>query len=470
MPVADITLVNVSLPMPSEVENKRDVYLPLGCLYLVSALERAGYRVDFRDYQLFSLNHPNPLAIDAFVDFLADSAPIVGISSMVSMLPFVLLGARRFREEHPDRALVLGGPGPSGVAKAIVEAMPWIDAVARGEGEETIVELVGALRDGGDLSSIKGLAYRKNGGRGVAREGGAVCENPARPRVKNLDAIGMPAYHAVDMSAYTSVSIVTGRGCPLNCAFCDVGPLWDNRVYLRGVDDVVKELYLLRRTYGRERVSLADDTFTLQRSRTETLLKQMEGLDLAWSCLSRVDKLDEALLAKMALAGCDAVFLGIESGSNDVLAKISKRFTIEEATQKVEMATKHMKKIITSYIWGFPFETMDDFKSTIFSIVSMWHLGAMAGLKLLSPMPLSRLGIEYRDQIEFSEKLCSVFASLGNITPEMSGKRAGIPEEFQVIIRQHPDIFEGFYYIKSDSIEAKAKYLEKFCEKFGIAV
>jgi radical SAM superfamily enzyme YgiQ (UPF0313 family) len=280
----------------------------------------------------------------------------------------------------------------------------------------------------------------------------------------------MPAYHAVDMSAYTSVSIVTGRRCPLNCAFCDVGPLWDNRVYLRSVDDVVEELGLLRRTYGRERVSLADDTFTLQRSRTETLLRQMEDLDLAWSCLSRVDKLDEDLLAKMALAGCDAVFLGIESGSNDVLARISKRFTIEEATQKVEMATKHMKKIITSYIWGFPFETMDDFKRTIFSVVSMWHLGAMAGLKLLSPMPLSRLGIEYRDQIEFSEKLCSVFASLGNSAPGMSGKRASIPEEFQAIIRQHPDIFEGFYYIKSDSIQEKARYLDKFCEKFGIAV
>jgi anaerobic magnesium-protoporphyrin IX monomethyl ester cyclase len=467
MPAADITLVNVSLPMPSEVANKRDVYLPLGCLYLVSALERAGYRVDFRDYQLFSLSRANPLAIDTFVDFLADSAPIVGISSMVSMLPFVLLGAKRFREDHPNSTLVLGGPGPSGVAKAIVEAMPWIDAVARGEGEETIVELVGVLRDGGDLSSIKGLAYRRNGSRGGD---GAVCENPARPRVKNLDAIPMPAYHAVDMSAYTSVSIVTGRGCPLNCAFCDVGPLWDNRVYLRSVDDVVEELGLLRRTHGRERVSLADDTFTLQRSRTEALLKRMEGLELAWSCLSRVDKLDEDLLAKMALAGCDAVFLGVESGSNSVLAKISKRFTIEEATQKVEMAAKHMKKIITSYIWGFPFETMDDFKSTIFSIVAMWQLGAMAGLKLLSPMPLSRLGIEYRDQIEFSEQLCSVFASLGNIAPGVSGKRAGIPEEFQAIIRQHPDIFEGFYYIKSDSIEAKAKYLEKFCEKFGIAV
>ncbi|HVP58735.1 MAG TPA: radical SAM protein [bacterium] len=476
---ADITLVNVSLPLPSEVEKQLDVYLPLGCLYLVSALERAGYRVDFRDYQLFALKHAKPLAPDALVEFLADPAPIVGISCMVSMLPFVLLGTKLFRERHPDAHIILGGPGPSGVARAIVEAMPWVDAVARGEGEETIVELLGALRDGGDLSGVKGLAHRGDGGRAAVRSAGremskrgtgTAVENPPRARMRDLDAIPLPAYHAVDMTAYTSVSIVTGRGCPLNCAFCDVGPLWDNRVYLRSVGGVVAELDLLRHTYGRDRVSLADDTFTLARGRTEALVDEMGGLDLKWSCLSRIDKLDDDLLARMTQAGCDAIFLGIESGSNDVLAKISKRFTIQEATEKVEMATKHLKRIVTSYIWGFPFETMEDFKSTIFSIVSMWHLGAMAGLKLLSPMPLSRLGIEYRDQIEFSERLCSVFASLGNIAPGMSGKPGSIPQEFQTIIRQHPDIFEGFYYIKSDSLDEKAKYLEKFCAKFGIAI
>jgi anaerobic magnesium-protoporphyrin IX monomethyl ester cyclase len=447
--------------MPSEVEKKLDAYLPLGCLYLISALERAGYRVDFRDYQLYASKVSDPLSIDAFQDFLAGSAPIVGVSSMVSMLPFVLLGTKRYKENHPDQKIILGGPGPSGVAKAIMESMPWIDVIVRGEGEATLTDLMRAVTAGDGLSPIQGITYRTNG---------AVCENPPRPRVKNLDEVSLPAYHAVDLSRYDSVSIVTGRGCPFHCAFCDVGPLWGNRVYLRSVENVIAELDLLRNTYGRKRVSLADDTLTLQRSRTEALLREIEKLNLKWSCLSRVDTLDEDLLGKMARAGCDAVFFGIESGSNDVLAKIGKKFTIEEATQKIEMATKHMKKVVTSYIWGFPFETMDDFKRTIFSIVAMWHLGAMAGLKLLSPMPLSRLGIEYRDRIGFSEQLCSVFATLGNTAPGVTGKRAAIPAEFKVLIEQYPDIFEGFYYIKSDAIHEKARYLENFCEKFGIPV
>jgi anaerobic magnesium-protoporphyrin IX monomethyl ester cyclase len=366
------------------------------------------------------------------------------------------------------------------VARAIVESMPWIDVVARGEGEETLAEIMralaggpspgslsagglsGGLSDGssGDLSGVLGITWRRNGD---------VCENPPRPRMTNLDQIPLPAYHAVDLSGYTSFAVVSGRGCPHNCAFCDVGPLWGNRVFLRGVENVMEELELLRKTYGIDRVSFADDTFTLQRTRTETLLREVAKIGLKWSCLSRVDALDEDLLSRMAAAGCDALFLGIESGSNQVLAKINKKFTIQQATETAACATKHMKQVITSYIWGFPFETMDDFKSTIFSIVSMWQLGAMAGLKLLSPMPLSRLGIEYRDRIEFSDKLCSVFASLGNTTPGMVGKRADIPDDLKQAIKQYPDIFEGFYYIKSATIDEKARYLAKFCEKFGIA-
>ncbi len=458
---ADVTLANVSFPMPSDGGDGTDVYLPLGCLYLVSALERAGFRVDFRDYQLFASRLPNPLAPEALEDFLADSAPVVGLSCMIAVLPFVLLATRAWKERHPDRLLVLGGPGPSGVARAIVQSMPWVDVVARGEGEDTLCEIAGALRDGGDLSSIAGITWRSPAG---------PVENPPRPRTKDLDSIAMPAYHAVDLPAYTSVAVVTGRGCPLHCAFCDVGPLWGNRTYLRGVDGVIRELELLRRTYGRERISLADDTFTLKQARTEALLDRMAGLDLRWSCLSRVDRLDEALLGRMAAAGCDAIFLGIESGSDAVLARIGKRFGIAEATEKAALAAQHMRNVVASYIWGFPFETMDDFKSTLFSIVAMGQLGVRAGLKLLSPMPLSRLGIEYRDQLEFSEDLCSVFASLGNVAPGTSGRRAAFPPEFQDAIRRHPDVFGGFYHVRSDSIREKADVLAKFCARFHIPV
>jgi anaerobic magnesium-protoporphyrin IX monomethyl ester cyclase len=455
----EITLVNVSTAVPSGERGAREAYLPLGCLYLVSALEHAGVDVEFRDYQTYSAALENPLDLESFLSFLEGSAGVLGISCMVSMLPFVLLGTKKFKERHPEHTIILGGPGPSGVADEIIASMPWIDVVARGEGELTILELMQALRRGGDLSPISGISYRKDG---------VVTRNASRERIRNLDDVAFPAYERVNMEAYDNISIVSGRGCPFRCSFCDVGPLWENRTVFRSIENVIAELKLLKGTHRQKRVSIADDTFDLRRNRTEAFCGEMKGLGLNWSCLARIDLLDEKLLETMASAGCDCVFLGVESGSDAVLKMIKKRLTIKEATEKVALSTKYMKQVITSFIWGFPFETMDDFKSTLFSVVSMWYLGAMAGLKLLSPMPLSRLGIDYRDQLEFDEELCSVFASLGNIKSGEKLRRAQIPDELVALIREFPEIFAGFYYIKSDSIHEKAAYLRKFSEKRGI--
>jgi anaerobic magnesium-protoporphyrin IX monomethyl ester cyclase len=389
----DVTLVNVSTPLPRDEDDAREVYLPLGSLYLVSALERAGVSVDFRDYQLFVVGRPTPLDVELFQSFLADHASIVAVSCMVSMLPFVVLGTGRFKERNPDCTLILGGPGPSGVADEIISSFPWVDIVGIGEGEETIVELVRALRTGGDLNSVRGIAYR---------DGRIARRTPPRPRIKNPDAVAFPAYDRLDLSRYTCVPIVTGRGCPFRCAFCDVGPLWGNRTCFRSVENVVEELTLLRDAHALETVHIADDTFNLKRSRVEALCGELKRLGMGWTCLSRVDMLDEALLERMADAGCRSLFLGIESGSDAVLTRINKRFSIEEATRTAELAARYVKQVVTSFIWGFPFETMWDFKQTVFSVISMSYLNARAGLKLLSPMPLSPLGVEYRDRLAFS--------------------------------------------------------------------
>jgi anaerobic magnesium-protoporphyrin IX monomethyl ester cyclase len=457
----DVTLVNVSTVLPSQENEKPDVHLPLGCLYLISALERAGILVDFRDYQLFSRDKPYPLDLDCFQSFLAGCSPIVGISCMVSMLPFVLLGTRKFKESHPEHKVILGGPGPSGVAEVIVSSLPWIDIVVRGEGEATLVELIKALNNGGDLGAISGITYRDSSG---------IHHNQARPRLKNLDEVASPSYERINLSEYTRIPVITGRGCPFHCTFCDVGPLWENRTVFRSIENVMEELSLLKDKYGQNSVYVADDTFDLKRERTEAFCREIKRLGLNWSCLARVDLMDEALLEKMAGAGCDAVFLGIESGSNAVLKAINKEFTIQEATRKVEISTRYMARVITSFIWGFPFETMEDLKLTVFSVVSMSYLGARVGFKLLSPMPMSKLGIEYRDQLEFSEDLCSVFASLGNTAPGSISRRAEMPEEFKTFIKQYPDICAGFYYIKSDNIWEKADYVRKFSKKLGVSL
>ncbi len=454
----DLTLVNVSLPVVSE-ESKKQTYTPLGCLYLISYLEQHGIRVDFRDYQIFCQDVEDELVPTNLVKLLEGSSPVIGISCMVSMLPFVLIGAREYKAERPDCKIILGGPGPSGVADAIISNLPWIDIVVKGEGEETLLDVVEAIRGNSSIEGIPGITYRDSDG---------VHSNPPRRRIHDLDRLRFPAYDRVDLSKYDKISIITGRGCPHRCSFCDVAPLWHNKTQLRSVESVYQELDELRYKFKVKEVHIADDTFCLNRKRTLEFCRLTRPLGLKWSCLSRIDTIDEELLGEMADAGCDAIFFGIESGSEKVLSRIKKTFRIQEALEKVEVSTRYFSKVVTSFIWGFPFESVDDFRLTLISMISAWQSGARVGLKLLSPMPLSELGIEYKDRLEFSESLCSVFASLGYGGGRTKGDGNSMPDNFKSMILAYPDIFQGLYHIKSETLSEKMRLLEQFCTKFGI--
>ncbi len=133
---ADITLVNLNmLFIRSGEQTEREIHLPLGCLYLPRALEDAGFRVDFRDYQL--TDAPDPFDMNALLDFLRDPAPVIGLSCMANLLPFTILAMKALRERYPDRTLVLGGVGSASVEHAILERFPFIDIICRGEAEHT---------------------------------------------------------------------------------------------------------------------------------------------------------------------------------------------------------------------------------------------------------------------------------------------------------------------------------------------
>ena len=117
----------------------------------------------------------NPLSI------LDDPAPVVGLSCMANLLPFTILAMKALRDRYPDRTLVLGGVGSKSVEDKVLARFPWVDIIARGESELTGPELLGALGNGGDLSAVKGISYRTNGG---------IRHNPDRERIAGWDGVG----------------------------------------------------------------------------------------------------------------------------------------------------------------------------------------------------------------------------------------------------------------------------------------
>lgn len=419
-------------------------FVPLGPLYLISSLEENGYSVDFRDYQLN--NFKDPLNPENILTFLEPSSEIIAISCIFNMLPGVLIASEELKKMHPDKKIILGGPGPSGVAEQILRHFLSIDVVVRGEGEKTIVELLNSF--GKSLENVRGICYR---------EGNRVRVNPPQERIKDLDALSYPAYHRIKLEDYDNVGIITSRGCPYKCSFCEVSPLWGHTNYQHSIRRVVEEIALLYYDYGVKRIRFSDDTFVLSKKRVLELCSELrrERIDISWACLGRINLMDEELMEKMRDAGCKGIQYGVESGSDNILKKINKGFNTENAMDVIRRSKEYFEHVISTFIWGFPFESMDDFYKTIFFMSSLAEAGSEIKFFMLSPSPLSQIYMDYKKDLKFSESLCSelVWKGYGNFIDN---------ERILNLIKAYPEIFPDFYYIDSENIHEKYQLLKTF--------
>ena len=440
--MADITLVNLNmLFMRYGEEIERELHVPLGPLYLTRALEDAGFEVDFRDYQAAPCD--DPFDLENFLSFLADPAPVIGFSCMANLLPFTIHAMRAVKQRWPDRTLVLGGVGSKAVEDPILERFPWVGIIARGEGERTGPELLRTLRDGGDLRSVAGISWRANG---------TVHHNRRRERIKDLDAIPFPAFHKVDLSAYAGYGMMTSRGCPYPCTFCSVAPVWNLESYSRSPENIVAEMVHLHREAGVDLFLFQDEFFVSGKRQVMAFCRELArtGLKLEWKAFGRVNLVDTEMMRAMADGGCLELRFGIESGSDRVLRRIRKGFTAAEALDVVPKAVDIFPRVDTFYVWGFPFETLEDFNQSLFQMVSFRMMGARILPSLLSLLPQTELYKEWAPKVdlEFCPHLFPEFVFTGHEV--CRGGDVEIPErygEYFALVLANPDIFSGFFHI-----------------------
>ncbi len=394
--MADITLVNLNMLFMRYGEQiERELHVPLGCLYLTRALEIAGFDVDFRDYQLSESDDPFDMPI--FLDFVRDPAPVVGLSCMANLLPFTILAARAIKERWPDRTVVLGGVGPFAVEDKVLTRFPWIDAIARSECELTGPEMLGALtgrspksgepnngRGVPCLEGIAGVSYRSNGN---------VIHNPDRPRIRDIDAIPLPAFERIDLARYAGYGMMTSRGCPYPCTFCSVAPVWRLESRSRSAASIVEEMKHLNRAAGVDLFLFQDEFFVSGKRQVMDFCRELgaSGLDVEWKAFGRVNLTDVEMMRAMADAGCVELRFGIESGSDRILDLTKKGFTAAESLELVPRAVEIFPRCDTFFVWGFPFETMDDFNQTLFQMVSFRMMGARILPSLLSLLPQTEI-------------------------------------------------------------------------------
>ena len=353
---------------------------PLHLGYLAAALEPMGIEVRIADLNF------DEQAMDSFQTLLLNHAPdLVGISSTTVSFPQALRLARLSKKALPHVPTVLGGCHVSFTAEETLREHTCVDFVVRGEGEQTLQELAACVQKGQAPEGILGVSYRRNGD---------IVQNPSRPFIRDLNSLPWPARHLMDLKqpSYNAPgALITSRGCPGRCIFCSAGAMGGHRYRIRKPELVVDEMEYLHHEHGFRRLAILDDTFTaLPKKLTLPACREIKrrGLQIVWSCESRVDVATPEVLDAMREAGCDRVQFGVESGSPRVLATLRKGITLDQVRRAVKYAAGLGMQVYCSFIIGHPDETEEDARQTIDFIHEIRRLGArFAALVFLVPFP-----------------------------------------------------------------------------------
>jgi len=309
---------------------------PLGLCSLAAVLLEQGEEVVILDAALEGWSIANT------AEALRRTHPdLVGLTSLSASASSTWALARRVKELLPGTPLVLGGPHLTANAEEF-EFHPEADYVVLGEGETTLAELVAALSTGLDLEQVEGLLFRR---------GERVIRTSPRALLEDLDALPLPARHLLLMERYLpqpndqyrlpKLSLITSRGCPYGCIFCDKA-VFGRRYRAQSPARVLRELEHLVTHYGARDIAFLDSTFTVDRTRVLALCEALSarGWDLSWTCTARANALDEELLSRMKAAGCWRVRIGIESGDDRILRRIDKGTTTAQVRRAVNLADK----------------------------------------------------------------------------------------------------------------------------------
>jgi radical SAM superfamily enzyme YgiQ (UPF0313 family) len=351
---------------------------------VAAACEAAGARVKILDY-IVSRYTPEKLAAE-LEEFGAD---VVGSTAVTMNFPDAARIIRDAKRIKPSLVTMMGGPHVSFDIENVFRDYPELDLIVVGEGEQTLAELVPLLDQPGKWDGINGIAFRKEG---------AVCVTPPRPLNENLDTLPRPARHLLPISRYLAlgfpVSLITSRGCPNKCIFCLGRKMVGFRARFRDPKLVVDEIEEIL-SYGFTRINVADDLFTANKERVKVLCAEIKrrGVKFAWSAFARVNTVDRELLEIMKDAGCDSISFGIESGNAEMLKRIRKGITLDQARE----ATKICKEagIIThaSFMVGLPGETLETLKDTT---TFAEGLDIVFGYHFLAPFP----GTTVREELD----------------------------------------------------------------------
>ncbi len=280
---------------PNYVDENRGHTPPMGLLYLQAAIEKSRHESLFLDADLEGWSHQ-----EAAMQALSYKPDLVGLQAMTFTLPDAYLVTKEIKRLSPKVKVIIGGPHPTIYPKETV-SLEGVDFAFAGEGEFGLIQFLDAFNESDLWHTIPGLAFK---------DGEKVYFTPSEDLIKDLDSVSFPARASSSYARYSSVLakrnpitiMITSRGCPFDCVFCN---RMGRKYRCHSAEYVLSEIESIL-NLGIKEIFIHDDTFTINRKRVEVICNGMidRKYNVIWEARTRVDCVDEDMLALMRRAGC----------------------------------------------------------------------------------------------------------------------------------------------------------------------
>lgn len=343
--------------LPEHLNEERGYNPPLGLLYVASYLKRfSTHEVMVLDTQVENLDYPE------IRERIRETRPdVVGIQALTFTLVDVLEVAKAVKEVSEQILVTIGGPHTSIFPKETVQ-FPQVDFVVIGEGEKTFTHLLNNMHEKGKIKDIKGICFKENGR--VVMTG--------RPEfLKDLNELPFPdrtltpykMYYSLLSKNFPITTMMTSRGCPYRCIFCERLGKKFRAISAKLVVDEIEECLSL----GIKEIFVHDDTFTINRKRVLDICNEIHKrkLKFTWDARARVNTVDEELLISMKKAGCKRISYGVEAGNQDILNNLRKDITLAQADRAFKLSKKHGITTLADFMIGSPGEGEQEIHQTI---------------------------------------------------------------------------------------------------------
>lgn len=340
---------------------------PIGVLSLAAVARQAGHIAYFIDAITSGYN------IDMMDKELGCIEPdVICITSMTHSIDSAGRLAHELKNKYPNKPIILGGVHITALPEQTMKEYPGIDIGVLGEGEHTFLELIASIQYGNSLADVAGIIYRN---------GANITRNRNREFISNLDELPFPAWDLIKpqskyrLSAYgtkenDSFGLITSRGCPGQCTFCDQSA-FGRKFRAHSAEYVVNQIQFLKENKGVTDFLFYDDLFVANKSRLRKVCELLKerNIKISWSCCSRVDYVRPDILKLMKESGCWMIEFGIESGSQKLLDFMRKNIKLEDAERAVRLCREAGIIAKGNFIFGNLLETKETLEETInFSI------------------------------------------------------------------------------------------------------